>query len=129
MICQKNVEVIYDQVIQTSRPVGANKPDIIVKDMAHKKTLLIDISCPNDINVKEKEVEKVAKYQPLRGELRKLWGLECDVVPVVVGELGVVSKDFGGYLAKLPGFPKGFMCQKITMLGSKRILSDVLSRR
>ena len=65
---------------------------------------------------------------PLRAELRKLWGLECDVIPVVVGGLGVVSKDFEGYLAKLPGCPKGFMCQKIAMLGSKRILSDVLSR-
>ena len=129
VIYQKNVEIVYDQVIQTSRPIGANKPDIIVKDLASRKTLLIDISCPNDINVKEKEVEKVAKYQPLRAELRKLWGLECDVVPVVVGGLGVVSKDFGGYLAKLPGSPKGFMCQKISMLGSKRILSDVLSRR
>ena len=74
-------------------------------------------------------MEKVSKYQPLRAELRKLWGLECDVIPVVVGGLGVVSKDFGGYLAQLPGCPKGFMCQKIAILGSKRILSDILSRR
>ena len=81
VICQKEVEVVYDQVIQTSRPIGANKPDIIVKDLASRRTLLIDVSCPNNINVKEKEVEKVAKYQPLRAELRKLWGLECDVVP------------------------------------------------
>ena len=55
--------------------------------------------------------------------------VECDVVPVVIGGLGVVSKDFSGYLAKLPGGPKDYMCQKIAMLGSKRILSDVLSRR
>ena len=58
-----------------------------------------------------------------------MWGLECDVVTAVVGGLGVVSKEFSGYLAKLPGGPKDYMCQKIAMLGSKRILSDVLSRR
>ena len=129
VILQKNVEIIYDQFIQTSRPIGANRPDLVVKDLVNKKVFIIDVACPNDINVGSKEVEKVSKYQPLRAELAKMWGLECIVVPVVVGGLGVVSKSFSGHLAKLPGGPLGFMCQKIAMLGSKRILVDILNRK
>ena len=129
VILQKNVEIIYDQFIQTSRPIGANRPDLVVKDLTNKKVLIIDVACPNDINVGSKEVEKISKYQPLRAELAKMWGLECIVVPVVVGGLGVVSKSFSDHLAKVPGGPLDFMCQKIAMLGSKRILVDILNRK
>ena len=97
--------------------------------LAGKKALIIDIACPNDINVVAKEAEKVMKYQPLCAELRKMWEVECVVVPVIIGGLGAVSKKLGDYLAMLPGLPKGFMCQKIAMLGSERILRDVLGRR
>ena len=120
---------MYDQVISSTRPIGANRPALIVKDLIDKKVLIIDISCPNDINVVAKEAEKVMKYQPLCAELRKMWGMDCEVVPVIVGGLGAVSKNFRDHLAKLPGCPKGFMCQKIAMLGSERILRDVLGRR
>ena len=129
VILQKEVEIIYDQVIQTSRPIGANRPDIIVKDGRKKRVMIIDVACPNDINVGEKEREKISKYQSLGAELKKMWGLDWVVVPVVVGGLGTITKHFNDHLAKLPGCPKGFMCQKIAMMGSKRILSDVLNRR
>ena len=129
VILQKNVEVVYDQVIHTSRPIGANRPDLVVKDMSKKKALIIDIACPNDINVIPKESEKISKYQPLCAELRKMWGVECEVVPVVVGGLGAISKNLGDHLARIPGCPKKYMCQKIAMLGSERILRSVLSRR
>ena len=91
--------------------------------------MIIDISCPNDINVVAKEAEKIAKYQPLCGELKKMWGVECDVVPVVIGGLGAVTKSVNDHLAKLPGSPKSGLCQKVAMLGSERILRNVLGRK
>ena len=54
---QKNVEVVYDQIIQTTRPIGANRPDLVVRDLSSRKALIIDIACPNDINVIAKESE------------------------------------------------------------------------
>ncbi len=98
-------------MISTSRPIGAKRPDLIIKDLTGKKALIIDISCPNDINVVTKESEKVLKYQPLCAELRKMWEMECVVVPVVIGGLGAVSKKLSDHLAMLPGCPKLFMCQ------------------
>ena len=54
----KNVEIVYDQVITTDRPVGANRPDILIRDKANKQTFIVDISCPCDVNVVNKEAEK-----------------------------------------------------------------------
>ena len=34
---------------------------------------IIDIAIPGDARVKEKELEKLEKYQLLREEIRKLW--------------------------------------------------------
>ena len=42
--------------------------------------------------MKEKEREKVEKYQELARELRKLWRTSTTVVPIVVGALGAVAQ-------------------------------------
>ena len=125
----KKIEVVYDQIILTTRPVGANIPDILIKDLSNKKTYIIDVSCPIDINVGKKEMEKISKYGALRAEAERMWGAKAEVIPVVVGGLGAVTKNLGDNLAKIPGSPDVYMCQKICLLGSKKILQDVLRRR
>ena len=129
VVLRNNVEIIYDQFIATSRPIGANRPDIIIKDVANKKAFIIDISCPVDTNVNKKEMEKLSKYGGLRVELERMWGVKAEIVPVIVGGLGAVTKNLADYLAKIPGTPDLHMCQKICLLGSKRILTDVLKRK
>ena len=129
VVLNDKCEIIYDQVIATTRPVGANRPDIIVKDKTTKKALIIDVSCLVDTNIGKKEREKVGKYAGLRVELQRMWGMEAEIVPIIVGGLGAVTKNLGDELAKIPGHPDRFMCQKICLLGSKRILQDVLRRR
>ena len=121
--------MIYDQVISTTRPIGANRPDIIVKDKKMKKAYIIDVACPVDTNVEKKEREKIAKYGGLRGELQRMWGVDAEVIPVIVGGLGAVTKSLGDRLMTIPGHPDRFMCQKICLLGSKNILLDVLKQR
>ena len=126
VISKGMVEVIYDQTILTTRPVGANRPDILIKDLGNKKAYIIDISCPVDTNVGKKEIEKTAKYGALGAEAERMWGLKAEIIPVIVGGLGAVTKNLGCNLAKIPGTPDSFMCQKISLLGSKKILHDVL---
>ena len=86
------------------------------------------MACPVDTNVGKKEREKVAKYTGLRVELEKMWGLDAETVPIIVGGLGAVTNNLGDELSKIPGKPDRFMCQKICLLGSKKILQDVLRR-
>ena len=97
--------------------------------MNNNKAFIIDISCPVDVNVEKKEAEKVTKYMGLSAELNRMWGVSTEIIPVVVGGLGTVTNNIGDYLSKIPGVPDLFMCQKICLLGSSRILRDVLKRR
>ena len=128
VVTSTKVEIIYDQIILTTRPVGANRPDILIKDLGNKKAYIIDISCPVDTNMGKKETEKLAKYGSLSVEAERMWGLKAEVIPVIVGGLGAVTRNLGNNLAKIPGTPDAFMCQKISLLGSKKILHDVLRR-
>ena len=74
------------------RMVEARRPDIVFVDKQAMEAKVIDIVIPGDPHVKDKEVEKIVKYQLLRQETRKLWKLKkVTVVPVVIGALGAVS--------------------------------------
>ena len=52
------------------------------------------------------------------------------VIPVIVGGLGALTKgdNLGDNLAKILGAPDLYLCQKISLLGSKKILQDVQKR-
>ena len=99
------------------------------RDKASKKVYIIDVSCPSDVNVIAKENEKIAKYSGLRVELAKMWESECVVIPVIIGGLGCLSEKFTDYINQIPAEISAELCQKITMLGSEKILRSCLSRR
>ena len=75
----------------------------------------------------EKELEKIEKYQELRMEINRLWQLKkVQVVPVMIGALGSVTKDFIQLMEKL-GTPGGVgVVQKTALLGRAKILRMVL---
>ena len=72
----------------------------------------MDIASPWDHRVYEKESEKVEKYQDLKREIRKLWGIRhVEVLLIVVGALGAVSKRLDTWLDKL-GITIWVCCRK-----------------
>ena len=71
----------------------------------------------------------MSKYAGLKLELQRMWGAKCTVIPIVIGGLGAVSPQCVEYLRAIPGEPDVHMCQKITLLGSEKILRNVLARR
>ena len=85
VILGNGVEVVYDQVIATDRPVGANRPDIIVRDLRRKEVWILDVACPCDTNVEKKESEKLSKYAGLKLELQRMWVAKWTVIPIVTG--------------------------------------------
>ena len=73
-----------------------------------------------------KEQEKIDKYQDLRIELGKLWTLKAEVVPVMVGALGIISLNLKFYLNKID-IPIVTSClQKTVILGTVLIPRRVL---
>ena len=129
VIMNSEFELIWDIQLVTDRAVGANRPDIVLREKKVGKTVIIDISCPNDINVHDKENEKISKYSALRVELGKMWNCRCCIVPVVIGSLGTTSCKFREYLKMIPAEVSPELCQKITVLGSEKLMRSFLSRK
>ena len=101
----EEVKVLWDINVQCDNVIEARRPDIIVIDKKERKGIIIDIAVPADVRVGEKEREKVEKNQDLKKEIGRLWKLKMvEVVPVVIGALGSVTKGFDRWIEKL-GIP------------------------
>ena len=108
--------------------IEARRPDIVLVDKRCKEVKIIDIAVPGDSRVKEKELEKIEKYQMLREEIRRLWQVSnVTVIPVVVGALGVISDKFERYIKKLDVKIAMEVIQKTALLGTAMLLRKVLS--
>ena len=74
----------------------------MVIDKKERVCLIVDIAVPADRRVEEKEQEKIEKYQDLKREIGRMWEIrKVQVVPVVIGALGSVSKGFDKWIGKL----------------------------
>ena len=55
-----------------------------------------------DIQVKDKEKEKIESYQDLKRELKRIWKLhKVTVMPVIIGALEIVSNDIETWLTEI----------------------------
>ena len=124
----EQVKILWDFSIRTDnyKYIQANKPNIVVVDKREKTSRIIDIACPLDANIQEKEKEKSVKYQDLRWELEQLWKVKTRVVPVVVGALGAVTKKHQGHVRSIMEEISTDDLQKATLLGTARLLRKIL---
>lgn len=82
---------------------------------------------PGDFGVKDKDLEKVTKYQDLVIEIQNMWDTNAKAIPIVFGALGAENQ-LTGYLTRLGAKArKSGSMQKTTPLGSAHILRKVLS--
>ena len=78
--------------------------------------------------MKDKELEKLEKYQLLKDEIAKLWRMrKVIVVPVVIGALGAVSVNFKEYMNRAGVNVRLEVIQKTALLGTAKILKKLLS--
>ena len=95
-------KILWDMTIQCDNIIEARRPDIVGVEKLSNKAIIVDIASPWDHRVYEKESAKIEKCQDLKMEIRKLWAIRrVEVVPVVVGALGAVSKRLDTRLDKL----------------------------
>ena len=66
------------------------------------------------------------KYQDLGRELQKLWNVKVKIIPLVVGSLGVIPKQFGNRLKQIGITAETAQVQKTVFLGTARILRKLL---
>ena len=92
-----------------------------------RKCKIIDIAIPGDSKVAEKEREKVEKYQDLKREVARIWSMrKVEVIPVVVGALGMITKNLDKWIEKIGIKIKAEHIQETAILGTARILRKVL---
>lgn len=120
-------KILWDFPIQTDKTLDHNRPDITVVEKRNKKCFLIDPSCPFDTRIEKKEEEKFTNYCNLKYEIARIWKLkEVEVIPVVIGALGSVTKSFDKWMQKLDLGITAEMLQKPCLLGTARIIRKVL---
>ena len=117
---------MWDFSIQTDHVIEARRPDLVIVDKKERTCKIIDFAVPGDSRIEEKEKEKIEKYQDLGRELKKLWNLRVKIIPLVVGSLGAIPKQFDKRLEDI-GVSVGIgQVQKTVLLGTARILRKVL---
>ena len=122
-----DVKLIWDINIQCDNVMEARSPDLILVEKKAKSCVIIDVAVPGDCRIRDKEIGKIEKYQNFKRELKRLSSLKkVEVVPVVVGALGCISKGFSGWMDTLGIKLNVGMVQKSVLLGTARIFRKVL---
>ena len=117
---------MWDFSIQTDHVIEAQRPDLVVVDKKDRSCKIIDFAVPRDSRIEEKEKEKIEKYQELGRELQKIWNVKVKIIPLVVGSLGAIPKQFGNTLKQIGIAVRTAQVQKTVLLGMARILRKVL---
>ena len=86
---------------------------------------IIDFAVPGDSRIEEKEKDKIEKYQDLGRELQKIWNVKVKIIPLVVGSLGAIPKQFGNRMKQIGITAGTAQVQKTVLLGAARILRKV----
>jgi hypothetical protein len=79
------VTILWNQHVKIDRTIPNNKPDIIIRDNEKGTYVLIDVAIPEDRNVIKKEAEKILKCEDLIIERQRMWNVETQVLPVIIG--------------------------------------------
>ena len=114
--------------IQTDKVIEHSRPDIVIFEKEGRKCLLVDVACPFDTRVPDKEREKIDKYQDLKWEIKRIWGCSSvKVIPIVIGALGTISKSFFDYMDEINESLRFETLQKACLLGTARVLRYALN--
>lgn len=122
-----DVKILWDFTIQTDKKLPHNKPDIVVVEKTSRTCHIIDVACPGDRRIRLKEEEKINKYRDLTFEVKRLWKLKkATTTPIVIGALGTYTDRLEKYLEDIHVGLQAHTMQKTVLLGSARILRQVL---
>ena len=122
----EDYKILWNFSIQTDHVIEAWRPDLVVVDKKERSCKILDFAVSGDSRIEEKEKDKIEKYQDLGRELQKIWNVKVKIIPLVVGSLGAVPKQFGNILKQIAITAGTAQVQKTVLLGTARILRKVL---
>ena len=122
----EDYKILWDFSIQTDHDIEARRADLVVVDKKERSCKVIDFAVPGDTRIEEKEKDRKGKYQDLGRELQKMWNVKVKTIPLVVGSLGAIPKQFDNRLKQIGITVGTAQVQKTVLLGTARILRKVL---
>ena len=122
----ENAKLLWDYSIRTDRVIQAHRPDLTLVDKTSNKVSLIDVAVPWDSRVLLKEQEKRDKYQDLRIEVRRLWNMPVEIVPIIIGALGTIPKSLKRNLGEVGADVAPGLLQKSVLLETAHIIRRVM---
>ena len=122
----EDYKILWDFSIQTDHVIEARRPYLVVVDKKKRTCKIIDLPVPGDSRIERKEKEKIEKYQDLRRELQKSWNVRRKIIPLAVGSLCAIPKQFGNKFKETGIAAETGQVQKTVLLGTARILRRVL---
>ena len=122
----EDCKMLLDFSIQTDNLIETQRPDLVVVDKKERSCKITDFAVPGDSRIEEKEKDKIEKYQDLGRELQKIWNVKVKIIPLVVGSLGAIPKQFSNRLKQIGITAERAQVQKTVLLGTARILRKVL---
>ena len=119
--------VIWSQVYNNNKNNNLGKTTSPSDNQLKKRPCrIVDFTLPADHSIKLKESEKRNKYLALARELKKTMKLENEVIPVVIGTFGTVTKELVQRLEDLEIRGQVKTVQTTALLQSVRIPRRVL---
>ena len=122
----EDYKILWDFSIQTDHVIEARRPDLVVVDKKERSCKIIDFTFLGDSRIAEKEKDNIENYQDLGRELQKVWNVKVKIIPLAVGSVGAIPKQFGNRLNQIGITVGTAQVQKIVLLRTARILRKVL---
>ena len=85
------------------------------------------VAVPSDQNNSLKAFQKLSKYKYLEIEVTKMWKLKTNIIPVVIGALGIIKMESQNFIDQIPGKSSLQEIRKIVLTSTTQILQKVLS--
>ena len=85
------VTILWNQQVRTDRTIPNNDPDVIILDNKQGTCMLIDVAIPGDRNTIKKESEKILKCKDHIIDIRRMWNVKAEVIPVIIGTTGSIQ--------------------------------------
>ena len=122
----RDVRITWDMTVFTDKKLNHNRPDITLVRKDTQEWTLIDMAVPADQNISTEE-EKVDRYQDPAFEIKRIHrASKVTVIPIVIGTLGIVSRNLKSWHEKLEIPEIVGSTQLSAVLGTAHILRKVL---
>jgi hypothetical protein len=87
-----NAIIKVDKIIKTDIIVKHNKPDIFVFNKKEGRITLIEVGVTSQFNLEVVEMEKLRKYEILAKELKQIYKVDVELIPIVCTWDGIITK-------------------------------------